>query len=173
MSLPGQGSRNSAIWARILNEDGENTPKTDKISPVEGFQIEIRVRYADIDRLGVAYHSRYLEWFESARTELLREFWISYKELEGRGFHLPVVEARIRYFKPAFYDDLLSVRIPSWEIHGIRIEITYEVIREGEVLAVGKTVHAFVDSNGKATRPPRDFLENQIIGPIRRVRNAG
>jgi len=151
----------------------EDVSKAGEARPDVSFHIGVRVRYADADRLGIAYHSRYLEWFESARTELLRELGLPYKELEERGFHLPVVEAYIRYLKPAFYDDLLSVKVSLQRVHRARIDLIYEVSRDGEVLAIGRTVHAFVDSNGRATRPPKDLLESLNTRYTRKVGDAG
>ena len=144
-----------------------NIPKPDEISSDGDFQIDVRVRYADADRLGVAYHSRYLEWFESARTEMLREFGIPYRDLEEKGFHLPVVEAWIRYMKPAFYDDLVVVRTSVSLLRMGSMRFEYEVLHKEQqtVLATGFTVHRFVDQKMEPARIPDEL--KRVVTPFR------
>ena len=70
-------------------------------------EIQVRVRYAETDQMGYVYYGNYATYFEVARVELLRSIGFSYKKLEEEGVMLPVFEFSIKYFKPAFYDDLL------------------------------------------------------------------
>jgi acyl-CoA thioester hydrolase len=121
--------------------------------------LQVRVAFADTDAMGVVWHGNYLVWFEMGRTELLRGTGFSYRELVDRGIHLPVIEALVRYHKPARYDDLLSVRCAAHEVRGVRLRMDYEIFA-GEVLRVsGHTLHAFTDERGRVVRPPRDILE--------------
>ena len=71
--------------------------------------IQIRVRYAETDRMGAVYNSHFFVYFEVARTEYLRKLGTAYRDLEDRGVFLAVVEAHCRYLRPARYDDLLEV----------------------------------------------------------------
>ena len=68
----------------------------------------VRVRYADTDQMGIANNSMYLTWFEVGRVELLRDRGLSYRGIEEAGFYLPVIEAGIKYLKPARYDGRLN-----------------------------------------------------------------
>ena len=70
---------------------------------------ELRVRYAETDQMGIVYHTHYLVWCEIARTDLIRTFGASYRELEERGVRLAVAEASVRYIAPARYDDRIRV----------------------------------------------------------------
>ena len=72
---------------------------------------KIRVRYAETDRMGYVYYGNYAQYFEVARVEMLRNLGISYKSLEDSGVILPVIDFTIKYIKPAFYDDFLTVKI--------------------------------------------------------------
>lgn len=72
-------------------------------------QTQIRVHYALTDPMGVVYHSHYAEFFEIGRTEAFRDIGATYKELEAAGIIMPVTELHIKYFKPARYDDLLTI----------------------------------------------------------------
>jgi acyl-CoA thioester hydrolase len=116
----------------------------------------IRVRYAETDQMGIAHHAEYLAWFEVARTDLLRQTGMTYREMEADGVRLPVIGVSIRYLRPAFYDDVLEVRTELTEIHGARMGFIYEVRRPGTEgpLATGSTEHATVDSRGRPRRMP-------------------
>ena len=115
----------------------------------------IRVRYAETDQMGVAYHGNYFAWFEVGRTDLLRSKGVTYKDLEAEGLHLPVIEAEARFVRPALYDDVLEIRTEVAGLSGARVTFAYEVRRAGEsVLATGKTMHAAVDDRGRARRLP-------------------
>ena len=107
-----------------------------------------RVRYRECDPMSVAYHTFYLDYFEEARTEALRDIGIPYKELEDSGIIMPVVEASVRYLAPARYDDMLEIETVFEEIPRVRVTISYTVRRENEdtVLATGTVVLCFVDT---------------------------
>ncbi len=115
---------------------------------------QVTVRYAETDMMGVVYHANYLPWFEIGRTTLLKEIGISYRQLETEGFRLPVLEVSARYLRPAVYDDTLTLVTTLREKPLLRIRLEYEVMRGGELLATGSTVHAFVDREGRPVRPP-------------------
>ena len=116
----------------------------------------VRVRYAETDQMGVAWHGHYLAWFEVGRTDLLRQTGMTYRELEADGLRLPVIEATARYLKPVLYDDLLEVRTEVTTVGGARVGFAYEVRREGTQgpLATGTTEHATVDATGRPRRIP-------------------
>ena len=115
---------------------------------------QVTVRYAETDMMGVVYHGNYLPWFEIGRTTLLKELGLAYRKLEEEGFRLPVLEVGAKYFRPAVYDDTLTIvtRLPEKPL--LRIRLEYEVRRGEELLATGFTVHAFIDREGKPVRPP-------------------
>ncbi len=118
---------------------------------------EVNVRYAETDMMGIVYHGSYLPWFEIGRTTLLKLHGLPYRQLEQDGFFLPVLEVNLRYLRPALYDDTLVIRTRMAEKPTLRIRLSYEVLREGVLLATGTTVHAFIDRAGKPVRPPPAF----------------
>ncbi len=123
---------------------------------------QIRVRYADTDQMKTVYYSKYFEYFEQGRSDLLREVGMPYSEIEALGYYLPVVESHARYIASARYDDLLDVKTIVREIPAARIRIDYEVRRSGEtdLVAEGYTVHSFIKAEtGKPTRAPAAFIE--------------
>ena len=106
-----------------------------------------RVRYRECDPMGVVYHAHYLGYFEAARTEALRAWGLPYKALEDAGVQMPVVEAALRYRRPARYDDLLEVEVSFPEPPGARVLTRYQVRREGEdaTLVEGDVTLCFFD----------------------------
>lgn len=119
----------------------------------------IRVRYAETDRMDVVYHSHYFVWFETARIRLLDQMGIPYSQLESQGYHIPVLAASAEYNLPARFDDRLEIHLRMNEKPRARFNFLYEVRRSGEILATGKTVHAFMSPQGKGLRPPSQFIE--------------
>ncbi len=113
-----------------------------------------RVRYAEVDRMGVAYHSRYIEWFEAARTEMLRSMGLPYRALEESGFLLPVREVSCLYLAPARYDDVVEIRTEIGEVSRLIVELLYEAAEAetGRILARGRTLHCFTNPSGRPVR---------------------
>ena len=116
----------------------------------------LRVRYAETDKMGVAYYANYFVWFEVARADLLRSLGWTYREMEHAGVSLPVIEAHCDYHRSTRYDDELNVETAGRMLSPVRMEFTYQVWRMAdEVLAAsGRTVHAALDPGGKPCRLP-------------------
>ena len=121
----------------------------------------VRVRYAETDRMGVAYYANYLVWFEVGRTEWLRETGWTYREMEADGLSLPVIEARCEYRIGARYDDELEIRTRGALVSAVRLIFHYEVVRlaDGAVLATGETTHATLGPTGRPVRVPSRVKE--------------
>jgi len=132
---------------------------------------KIRVRYADTDQMRFVYYSKYLEYFEQGRSDLLREIGLPYPEIEKLGYYLPVVEAYVRYIQPARYDDLLEVKTTMKETPAARIRIHYEIARteDSAPVAEGHTVHSIMNAQtGKPVRAPQ-FLIEAISAALRKA----
>ena len=122
-------------------------------------EMTYRVPYADTDQMGVVYYANYLEYFERSRTEMLRDAGLPYKELEQRGYFLPVAEASCKYRASATYDDLLTFKSYFKEGRGVRMTIASEVWCGEKLLVQGEVVLACVDANKKLTRIPPFMME--------------
>ena len=123
------------------------------------FVIEIRVRYAETDQMGVAYYSNYLIWFEVARTELMRQQGIPYSEWEKDGLFLPVSESYCKYTMPAHYDETLQIHCRIAEVRTRSVRFEYDIVREGSMLAKGYTVHVCTDKDAKPSIMPAGLRE--------------
>ena len=117
-------------------------------------ELQIRVRYAETDRMGLLHHANYLVYFEQGRTELLRQTGRTYKELEDGGHFLVLAKIEVRYRLPARYDDLLTLRTIVTRATPVRIEHRYEVLRNGQLLAEGSSTLACVDREGRLQAMP-------------------
>jgi acyl-CoA thioester hydrolase len=121
-------------------------------------EIQVRVRYAETDRMGLLHHANYFVYFELARTELLRQRGISYREIEDAGHYLVIIDLACKYKRPAHYDDLLTVRTTVERVTHVKIIHRYEVLRDGVLLAEGESTLACVDGQGKPQALP-DILK--------------
>ncbi len=116
----------------------------------------VRVRYAETDRMGFAYYANYLAWFEVGRADLMRTLGWTYREMEESGVTLPVIEAHCEYRQPSRYDDELEIRTGGRLLSPVRIQFEYQVVRRADAVtaAVGHTVHAALDTDGRPCRLP-------------------
>ena len=119
--------------------------------------VPVRVRYCECDPQQVAHHSVYPVWLEIARTELLREQGVAYRDLEARGVVMVVARMALRYFKPARYDDLITIDVQQSLAARVKIEHTYTVRREGERLATAETTLVCVDAQGRPCPLPKKW----------------
>ena len=119
-----------------------------------------RVYYRDVDQMGIVYYTRYLEYFEADRTELLRSIGLDVTTIEQMGYFLPVISCHCDYKKSAKFDDELEVVTKINELPRSSMKIEYEIFNTDEKLLVtGYTVHSFINSNGKAVKPPKLLIE--------------
>lgn len=119
----------------------------------------VRVRYAETDQMGVAYHANYFVWFEVGRTDWLREVGLTYRQLEAEGLFLPVIEAHCDYRASARYDDDVDVRTTARLVSPARVGFDYEITGPAGRLAAGATVHATLDRQGRPVRVPARIKE--------------
>lgn len=127
--------------------------------PVESCDIDIRVRYGEVDQMGVVHHSRYWVYFEMGRTELLRERGLAYADLESQGTFLVVARCAARFRAPARYDEVLTLTTRVARTGASRIDHTYELRRKGtaELLCTAETTLACVDRQGRIIPLPDEL----------------
>lgn len=120
----------------------------------------VRVRYAETDKMGYCYYGNYASFLEIGRVESLRSLGISYKSLEDNGIMLPVSEFQIKYFSPAYYDDMLLIETKITAIEGVRIYFDYFIYNDNQkLLASAMTILVFIDAiSKKPVPPPKELL---------------
>ncbi len=124
-------------------------------------ETKIRIRYGETDQMGYVYYGNYAQFFEIGRVETLRSLGFSYKAIEDQGIMLPVADLHIRYLKPALYDDLITIRTKIIGIPTAKIEFTYEIFNETDVLlTTASTTLVFVKKETmRPTSPPADLVK--------------
>lgn len=119
------------------------------------YTYEHRVRYRECDPMSVVYHTHYLDFFEMARTEAMRDLGLAYRTLEDDGIIMPVIKVAVQYHAPAYYDDWLAIEAHFASMPTVRIPIDYVVKRPADStrIATGHTTLCFMDA--EARRPIR------------------
>jgi acyl-CoA thioester hydrolase len=119
------------------------------------FETDVRVRFAETDAQGIAHNSVYLVWFELARIDYLARFRDGYPGLRAEGIEALTIESHVRYLAPARFDDRLRIRVRCGDLRGARFRFDYAVMRDGDAIADGWTLHACVDAaTHRPTRVP-------------------
>jgi acyl-CoA thioester hydrolase len=117
--------------------------------------------------MNVVYHTHYLVWFETGRTELMRKLGCAYGSLEdGYGIYFPLREVGARYHASARYDDVLDVHTVVTSVGGASVRFDYRVLRreESRLLVTGFTQHAAVGAEGRPRRLPPELRERLMAG---------
>ncbi|REC41359.1 acyl-CoA thioesterase [Chryseobacterium sp. 5_R23647] len=123
----------------------------------------LRVRYAETDPMKYVYYGNYATYFELGRVELFRSIGISYDEIEKQGIWLPVSDYKIKYLKPALYDQKLEIHTFMRKIPGVRIEFEYEIYNEdGIKITEASTTLFFLNSETQKVIKCPDFLMKLI-----------
>jgi len=119
--------------------------------------ITLRVRYPEVDAMGYVHHSRYLQYFEMGRVELLRQLGFSYADLERQGIFFVVTKAEVRFKAPARYDEELALTTRIVRQTHVRYDHAYELRRGTTLLAEGTTTIACVGRDGQVIQIPESL----------------
>nr|AHG52937.1 acyl-CoA thioester hydrolase YbgC [uncultured organism] len=117
------------------------------------FATEITVRFAETDAQGIAHNASYLVWYEVARIAYLARFRGGYRTIQDEGYEALTIESHVRYVRPIFFDDRVTVNARVVDLRGARFRFEYVLTRGDETVADGWTQHAVVDRN--TLRPTR------------------
>ena len=125
------------------------------------FDHRIKIFYKDVDQMGIVYYSRYFEYFEEARTELLASIGLGVTDVEKKGIMLPVISSHCDYLKGARFEQNIIIRASISTEPRSKLQIDYSVFIEDEKepIATGYTEHAFVNDKGAAVRAPKMIRE--------------
>lgn len=126
------------------------------------FETQIRVRYGETDQMGYLYYGNYAQYYEVGRVETIRSLGLTYKELEEvHGIWLPVASLEMRFVRPAYYDDLLTVRSEIRELPNEHITFHVELFNERKKLVnAGRVRLSFFEARTKkVVMAPEHLLE--------------
>jgi acyl-CoA thioester hydrolase len=124
----------------------------------------IRIRYADTDKMQYAYNGKYFEYFEVGRTEMMRERNLTYKTIEENGYMMPVHSVFINYKNPAFYDELIEVETLVAKLPELKVHIDHVVrsTKRDIIICEGYVELVFIKMNTKKVCRPPEFFINAI-----------
>jgi acyl-CoA thioester hydrolase len=119
-------------------------------------RLQFRVRYVECDPMGYLHHSHYLPFLEMGRTELLRQFGISYRELEERDVLFAVTRISVNFKRPARYDDELELHTRIVKQTHVRIDHAYEMLNQTtrELLCTAESTIACINKRGEVQPIP-------------------
>ena len=124
-------------------------------------ETQVRVRYAETDQMGYVYYGNYAQYYEVGRVEAMRTLGMSYKTMEESGIMLPVLTYSIKYIKPAFYDEVITLKTSIKSIPAVCIAFDYEAYNEkGDLLNTGETTLVFINrQTSKPCKAPQEFTD--------------
>jgi acyl-CoA thioester hydrolase len=122
----------------------------------------VRVRFQEVDTLQIVWHGHYLTYFEDARVALGRQYGIHYTDIRGAGLAAPLTHVSCDFLASARFDEELEVVARLYERESAKLEFAYEVWRPDPptLLAVGRTVQAFADAEGRLLLTLPQFLRD-------------
>lgn len=114
-------------------------------------ETEIKVRYDETGKNGIAHHSNYHNWFDIAQEEFLERNGFSYTELEKKGLFFPYIETTCRFFAPVRHFETIIVKMGIKEMGEVKCTFVFEVTRkdDGQLIAKAEVVQAFVNEGLK------------------------
>ena len=122
----------------------------------------VRVRFQEVDALGIVWHGHYLTYFEDARVALGREYGINYTDIREAGVAAPLVHVSCDFLAPARFDDELEVVARLYERESAKLDFCFEVRRpaDGVLLATGRSVQAFAEFDGSLLLTVPQFVRD-------------
>ena len=134
-------------------------------APAVETTIDVEVRYAETDQMGVVHHAEYVVWFEMARTRLCAQSGWHYADVERLGYFLMVTGVEVSYRLPARYGETVQVTCSLARLGSRGLAFAYRVTRDGQLLVRGTTEHVWIErSSGRPCRTPAELVE-----PFRRL----
>lgn len=149
------------------NETPATPPSPASEPPPTRITVDIEVRYAETDQMGVVHHAEYIVWFEVARTHLCATSGWRYADIEKLGYLLMVTGVHLSYRRPARYGDTVGVTCRVERLGSRGLTFAYEVHRGDELLVTGTTDHVWIDAaTGKPCRTPEPLRRpfDQLAG---------
>ncbi|HRX85298.1 MAG TPA: thioesterase family protein [Phycisphaerae bacterium] len=135
------------------------------MNPLDQSEVQVRVRYAECDPMGLLHHAKYFEYLELSRTELLRASGVSYRELEARGVFFVVAKLEIRYKAPIRYDDVVIIHTRVERITRTRVDHSYRMLVNGVVCTEASSTLACVDTSGRPILMPENLWPDDPTEP--------
>lgn len=122
----------------------------------------LRIRYAECDLQGVAFNAHYLSYFDTSMTELWRAAYGGYQTMLDRGVDMVLAEARLRFYRPARFDDELELAVLVIHLGRTSFRTRHTASSAGQLVAEAELRHVLVDRQTVAKTPLPDWLREGI-----------
>ncbi len=123
----------------------------------------IQIRYDEVDKMGYVYHGNYAKYYHISRTELMRGIGFSDKEFENYNIIMPIIELNIKYLKPVYYDDVITIKTFLRQLPDSRMTFEHEVRNVvGELINTASSMVVFVDIVTRRPMRAPDFFVNKL-----------
>lgn len=127
------------------------------------FTWPVRVYYEDTDAGGVVFHSNYLNFFERARTEMLRSLGYEQDELRAKeGIIFVVRSVTVDYLVPARFNDQLQVSADITDAKKASLTFKQLITREDSILCSSLIRIACLDASTLRPKAIPDYLLEQL-----------
>lgn len=120
-----------------------------------------KVCYHETDKMGITHHSNYIKWMEEAGVHFLDKLGFGYSQMEKEGIASPVIGVECQYKQPTTFDDIVNIEVFIEDFKGVRLTVGYRMtkLETGALVLTGKTMHCFIDKEGRPIRLSRNFPE--------------
>lgn len=127
-----------------------------------------QIQYYETDKMQITHHSNYIRFMEEARVDFLNHIGFGYDKMEELGISSPVIGVQCDYKKSTTFPDLITIETGISSYKGTRLEIKYTMKVKNEVVAVGRSLHCFLNSHGrpiilKKTLPELDQIFVELL----------
>jgi len=143
-----------------------NQPTNNTSTTTKSVTIDIEVRFAETDLMGVVHHAAYLPWFEVGRVAWMKEVGMPYTDIADTGHHLAVTGISAAYRSSVSFGD--TVRVHTWltKLRSRQVQFTYEIrnLADDAIAVTGVSDHICVDLEGKMAKVPTQVMAKLKAG---------
>lgn len=121
---------------------------------------EIKVRFSEIDSMGILWHGHYIKYFEDGREAFGKEFDLGYFQVYEEGYMIPIVKVDCSFKRPIQYKDQVVVETTYIDCRAAKIKFDYKLYNKAtkEIYATGSSEQVFLDKNKQLYLTLPDFF---------------
>ncbi len=119
---------------------------------------EFKIKFNEVDALGIVWHGHYIRFFEDGREQFGEQHGLSYMDIYRQGYIAPVVNLQCDYKKSLEYGDIVVLETTFLDNPAAKLIFNYKIFTasRNQVIATGSSIQVFLDSKTR---------ELQLIAP--------
>ncbi|MGN1047953.1 MAG: acyl-CoA thioesterase [Eubacteriales bacterium] len=124
-----------------------------------------KINYYETDKMGITHHSNYIRFMEEARLDFLEQIGCGYAQMEKDGVISPVIGVECQYKRPTTFGDEIRIHAEIEEYKRVKLTVAYTIYnnRTEEVVFTGKSMHCFVNAEGRPISLVKQFPSYDAI----------